>query len=159
MIDWFLGKVERCEFNEQIHLEREGWPAMVIHFHVAASVMLGYEKGLQFQIWCKSVFDQVKRIDTHFFPHNIYQLLYSLAFFSLNKVALSSLSYLWSLKEGQFLNLWKESSYRTLTALFTLVWWNLVSLGFAICKLCLLLNIIELQETNLCERYHTFKKS
>lgn len=50
MIDWFLGKVERCEFNEQIHLEREGWPAMVIHFHVAASVMLGYEKGLQFQI-------------------------------------------------------------------------------------------------------------
>ncbi|XP_010571532.1 PREDICTED: adenosine 3'-phospho 5'-phosphosulfate transporter 2 isoform X2 [Haliaeetus leucocephalus] len=39
MIDCVLDEVERCEFDKHVHLEREGWPAMALHFHVAARVL------------------------------------------------------------------------------------------------------------------------
>lgn len=50
MIDCVLDKVERCEFDKQICFEREGWPAMAIHFHVAAKVLsLDMKKGYSFK--------------------------------------------------------------------------------------------------------------
>ncbi|KAJ7395818.1 hypothetical protein BTVI_151141 [Pitangus sulphuratus] len=39
MIDCVLDKVERYKFDEQIHLEREGWPAVTFHFRVTAKVL------------------------------------------------------------------------------------------------------------------------
>lgn len=39
MTGYVLDEEERWEFDEQIDLERDRWPAVVVRFHVAAKVL------------------------------------------------------------------------------------------------------------------------
>lgn len=90
MIDYVMDKVERCEPDEQMHLERDEWPVVAIHFYVAAKVLWqDMKKGYNFKFDAGVHLSKTRGL-IHIPLPVIFISSYSLAFFSLNEVPLSS---------------------------------------------------------------------
>ena len=134
MIDCVLGKVERCEFDKQIHPEREVWPALTICFHVAVRVLWeDVKKGYSFKFDARVHLTKSRGL-IHVLPHIIYWLLYSLVFFWLNEVPLpSEVKLPIRLKKRDSFWIIEKRVIAEHLLLCSVAWWNLVIRIWALC--------------------------